>query len=88
MKFNKFLIKQLVKLGVTDIIVAYDRMNHDKISQKVYFNKLYSMCQKYKNYANFSFIFDTDGILEYKAAPFDSGVETFEKLFNRRVFVK
>jgi hypothetical protein len=45
-KFNKFLVKQLVKLGVTDIIVAYDRMNHDKISQKIYFNKLYSMCQK------------------------------------------
>ena len=87
-KFNKFLIKQLVQLGATEIIICYDRMNFDRRSREEYFNKLYSMCEKYSRYANFSFIFDRDELLEYKAAPFDSGVETFEKLLNRRVIVK
>lgn len=87
-KFNKFLIKQLVKIGATDIVICYDRMNHDKESREKYFNKLYVMCEKYSNYANFSFIFDRDELLDYKAAPFDSGVDVFEKLFNRRVLVK
>ena len=87
-KFNKFLIKELIGLGVTDIVVAYDRMNHDKLSEKVYFKKLYDMCKKYQCYANFSFIYDRDYILDYKAAPFDSGREVFEKLFDRRIMVK
>lgn len=87
-KINKFLVKQLVKLGVTNIIICYDRMNHDLPSRKIYFNKLYAMCERYKQYANFSFIFDWDEVLPYKAAPFDSGKETFERLLERRVIVK
>lgn len=86
-KFNKFLIRQLVKLGARDIIVCYDRMNDDRISDQSYFNKLYSMCARYTDYANFSFIFDRDKILGYKAAPFDSGYDIFNELMQRRVYV-
>ena len=86
-KFNKFLIRQLVKLGARDIIVCYDRMNDDKLTDQSYFNKLYSMCARYKDYANFSFIFDRDKILKYKAAPFDNGYDVFNKLMQRRVYV-
>ena len=53
-----------------------------------YFEKLWNMCEKYSQYANFSFIFDREGLIEYKAAPVDRGLEIFEKLLNRRVFVK
>ena len=86
-KFNKFLIRQLVKFGARDIIVCYDRMNDDKLTDQSYFNKLYSMCARYKNYANFSFIFDRDKILKYKAAPFDNGYDVFNELMQRRVYV-
>ena len=87
-KFNKYLIKLLVANGAMDIIVCYDRMNFDKKSNEEYFEKLWNMCEKYSQYANFSFIFDREGLIEYKAAPVDRGLEIFEKLLNRRVFVK
>ena len=42
----------------------------------------------YKNYANFSFIFDRTNLLEKKDAPIDKGVGIFSKLFNERVEVE
>lgn len=87
-KLNKFQINLLLKLGVRNAVLCYDRMNEDKYSGENYFNKLYSLCKKYNNYINFSFIYDRNCILEYKAAPVDSGKEVFEKLLQERVVVK
>lgn len=86
-KINKFQINILLSLGVKDIVICYDNMNYNNKTDEEYFNKLYSMCEKYKQYANFSFIFDRNHILPYKAAPVDCGRKIFEKLFNERVFV-
>ena len=86
-KLNKFQVNLLMKLGVREAIICYDRMNKDRYDDS-YFNKLYSLCKKYSNYMNFSFIYDRNCILEYKAAPVDSGKETFEKLLQQRVVVK
>ena len=44
--------------------------------------------QKYKNYCNFSFIYDRDGLLNLKDSPTDKGEETFIKLVGKRVIVK
>ena len=46
------------------------------------------MCEKYKNYANFSFIFDRNGLLDLKDSPVDKGKEVFQKLYESRVIVK
>ena len=87
-KLNKFQINLLLKLGVQNAVLCYDRMDEKIPPNGEYFNKLYSLCKKYSNYMNFSFIYDRKGILEYKAAPVDSGKEIFEKLLEERVIVK
>lgn len=87
-KLNKFQINLLLKLGVQNAVLCYDRMDEKIPPNGEYFNKLYSLCKKYSNYMNFSFIYDRKGILEYKAAPVDGGKEIFEKLLEERVIVK
>ena len=86
-KLNKFQVNLLLNLGVQNIVLCYDRMNQ-KDDNGNYFNKLYSLCKKYNNYMNFSFLYDREQLLEYKAAPVDAGQKTFEKLLEKRVVVK
>lgn len=45
------------------------------------------MCKKYKNYANFSFIYDKKKLLKLKDSPTDRGEEIFKKLLKERVKV-
>jgi hypothetical protein len=73
-----------------EIIVAFDKEyeNANGEDGEKYFNKLYSMCEKYKNYAKFSFIFDRDNLLDLKDSPVDKGLENFKKLYESRVIVK
>ena len=44
-----------------------------------YFNKLYSICERYKNYCNFSFVYDRENLLELKDSPSDKGEEVFRR---------
>ena len=84
-KLNKIQLNQLRKLGVQHVVLCYDRMNNDMSGN--YFRQLLSICEKYKNYMSFSFIYDRKGVLDYKAAPVDSGKEVFEQLLSERVMV-
>lgn len=84
-RLNKIQLNQLRKLGVRHVVLCYDRMNEDISSD--YFQQLLSICNKYKNYMDFSFIYDRNHLLEYKAAPVDSGKAIFEQLLNERVIV-
>lgn len=86
-KINKFQLNILLSLGVKDIVICYDSMSQTLAEDEIYFKKLYEMCQKYKQYANFSFIFDRKHLLPYKAAPVDCGREVFESLMRERVYV-
>lgn len=84
---NKFQVDLLVRTcGVRSIVLCYD--NEENYGEEKYFNKLYSMCKKYTNYCNMSFIYDRESLLPKKASPSDRGVEIFEKLLERRVKVK
>lgn len=88
---NKAQINLLLRTCMPEeIIIAFDKEyeNPNGADGEKYFNKLYSMCEKYKNYANFSFIFDRDGLLDLKDAPVDKGVDIFKKLYESRVIVK
>jgi hypothetical protein len=78
------------KFNVNNIILAYDKEYENFSSEKgkKYFEKLKQMCEKYKNYCNFSFIFDFDNLLKEKQAPIDAGKEIFEKLMKERVEIK
>lgn len=86
-QFNKFALKILIQnCHPNEIVICFDK--EEKPGEDIYFNKLYKLCNKYKNYANFSFIYDMENLLELKDSPTDKGQDTFERLLNKRVRVK
>ena len=85
--FNKYQLNILMReCCPTEIILCFDK--EELPGEDRYFNKLWNICQKYKNYCNFSFIYDREGLLDLKDSPTDKGEETFLKLLDRRVKVK
>ena len=85
-QFNKHALKILIQnCHPQEIVICFDK--EDNTNDK-YFNKLYTIGKKYQNYADFSFIFDRDNLLEPKDSPVDKGEEVFNKLLERRVKVR
>ena len=85
--FNKYQLNILMKTCAPhEIVLCFDK--EELPGEDKYFNKLWSICQKYKNYCNFSFIYDREGLLDLKDSPTDKGEETFIKLLGKRVIVK
>ena len=86
-QFNKFALKLLIKnCHPQEIVICFDK--EELPGQEEYFNKLYSIGKKYQTYADFSFIYDREGLLDLKDSPTDKGQETFEKLLQRRVKIR
>lgn len=86
-QFNKYQLNILMKhCQPKEIVICFD--NEEKTGQHIYFNKLYNICQKYKNYCNMSFIYDRENLLELKDSPTDKGERIFQKLIERRIKVK
>ena len=84
--FNKYQLNILMKTCAPhEIILCFDK--EELSGEDKYFNKLWNICQKYKNYCNFSFVYDREGLLDLKDSPTDKGEETFIKLIGKRVFV-
>lgn len=85
--FNKYQLNILMKACAPhEIVLCFDK--EELPGEEKYFNKLWNICQKYKNYCNFSFIYDREGLLDLKDSPTDKGEATFIKLLGRRVIVK
>ena len=55
---------------------------------EAYKYKLIALCRKYNSYANFSFIYDMEGLLDIKDAPVDKGKEIYERLYDNRVKIR
>lgn len=86
-QFNKFQLNLLLRhCQPNEIVICFDKEEQE--GQDKYFNKLYSLCKKYIMYANFSFIYDRENILNLKDSPSDKGEETFKELLSRKVRVK
>lgn len=85
--FNIYQLKLLMKTCMPqEIILCFD--NEEKPKEDRYFNKLYSIANKYKDYCNFSFVYDRERLTKPKDSPSDCGQEIFERLLNRRVIVR
>lgn len=85
--FNKYALKILLKEArPNEIVLCLD--NEEKPGRDDYFNKLYSICDKYKEYCNFSFIYDRANLTNKKDAPVDKGPEIFKQLLRERVKVR
>ena len=83
-KLNKYALDILIRTcHPREIIICFDSEELPHSSD--YFNHLYNICNKYKAYCNFSFIYDKDGLLELKDSPSDKGENIFVKLLYGRV---
>ena len=67
-------------------MISFDKEN--KKDDDLYFFKLWNIGMKYKNYCDFSFIYDRRGLLGLKDSPMDKGEEIFEKLLKERIKIK
>lgn len=87
LKQVELLIK---KLGVENIIIAYDKefSNFASAEAEKYYDKISILCKKYSNYCNFYFLFDFNNLLELKDAPVDKGKEIFEELMKNKIKVR
>lgn len=86
-KLNKFQLNLLLKYAQPrEVVICYDQ--EELPGKNDYFNKLYNICNKYKEYCNMSFIYDRQKLLKLKQSPFDCGEEIFKKLLEKRVKVK
>lgn len=84
---NKFQIDLLMETcAPREIVICYD--NEEEKGKEAYFNKLYKVCKKYKNYCQMSFIYDSKNLTNLKDSPSDKGEEIFKKLLNERIKVK
>ena len=87
-QLNRFQINLLTKkLGVNEITLAFDKEYEEPFSEKgrIYRQKLIDKCKKYQGLATFYYIFDEHGLLKEKDSPIDRGLETFNKLFSKRI---
>ena len=85
--FNKYQLNILMRSCCpAEIVICFDK--EEKPGECKYFYKLYDICKKYGAYCNFSFIYDTEGLLKLKDSPTDRGEEIFLQLLKRRVKVK
>ena len=85
--FNKYQLNILMKFcAPSEIVICFDK--EELPGEERYFNRLWNICQKYKQYCNFSFIYDREGLLNLKDSPTDKGEEVFLQLLKKRVRVK
>lgn len=85
----KFQVELLLSLGVQELIIAFDKQFkelYDNEWQR-WTQKLYNINNKYKSVARISFLFDKEGLLDYKASPIDAGKDIFLYLFKKRIIL-
>lgn len=88
---NKTQIDLLMKYGaIQEVVIALDREYEDPFSNegKQYFDKIYTLGQKYTHYMDVSMIFDFENRIGLKDAPIDRGQETFELLYKERIKIR
>lgn len=83
-KFNKYQLDLLLRIcQPKEIILCYDQ--EELKNSQLYFDKLYNIALKYKQYTNISFIYDKEHILQLKQSPFDVGEQKFLQLVKNRI---
>jgi DNA primase len=84
---SKDHIALLMKYGIQNIILAFDRdyKSHKEIEKEL--NEYTEIFKYAKNFFNISIIVDYDFVLEHKNAPIDQGKELFEQLMLKRIYL-
>lgn len=84
---SEIQIRELQKLEVRDIIIAFDRQYKEYGDEECikWHDKINKIANKYSLFFNIYIIFDKDHLLGYKDSPIDKGKEVFLKLYERRI---
>ena len=77
-------IQYLLKMGVRNVILAYDTDYEDYNELKAVENKYIEKAKILSPYFNVSILMDYDFLLPYKSSPIDGGKDIFEKLLKDR----
>lgn len=84
---SAYQVGMLKKLGVNEIVIAFDRqfqeIGDDEFKRLK--AKLIHLYSKYNNSIKITAIFDKHMILPYKASPIDQGPLIFERLMKERI---
>ena len=86
--FSKEQMDLLLKLGVEEVILGYDREfqgGKGAPDTKEYESKLYKIISPLLPYVNVSVIMDYDGLTNVKDSPTDKGRRVFEELYHQRI---
>ena len=77
----------LINLGVKEIIIGLDRQFQElgDNEHKKLVKNLKGIQNKYGHFVTLSYLFDKEGMLNYKSSPTDEGIDKFLKLYNERV---
>lgn len=84
---HMYQVKLLLEAGAERILIAYDNEGTTWEEREKYFQKLKSMCEKFKNYCLMGFTFDNSGLTKLKQSPFDCGKEVATKLITKGVWL-
>jgi len=88
-QLSKYQFQLLLDNGAKEICIGLDKDFHENGDDdfKTLVNKLEKLYQKYSTYANISFLFDKEDLLDYKFSPTDAGKDIFLYLWRNRVIL-
>lgn len=81
---SKEHIQLMLKMGVRNVIIAYDADYDDYESRKKVELNYIEKAKQLSPYFNVSILIDYDSLLPYKSSPIDGGKEIFERLLKTR----
>lgn len=85
--FHRYQLDLLLSCGAKKVLIAFDKEGETWEKKQKYYNKLYNICNKYKNFCKMGFIFDSSNLLNLKDSPFDKGKEIAMKLIEQGVWI-
>ncbi|EGT5005391.1 hypothetical protein ACHDX1_003500 [Clostridioides difficile] len=87
--FSNYQKKMILDLGVTEIIIAYDRqfqeLEDDDCTK--WWNKIKKMTKNLYGLVDVYVLWDVENLLSYKDSPIDKGKDVFEKLLKNKIKV-
>lgn len=85
---HAYQMELLKKIGAKKVLIAFDKEGGDYVGKEKYFNKLKMFCERYKNFFQMGFIYDTKNLLDLKDSPTDKGKDVFLNLYKEAIWVK
>jgi len=83
---SSYQFELLMSLGIEEMIIAFDKQ-YKKLGDEEFIGwtkKLTDINKKYGKYVRITYMFDKEGLLDYKDAPIDKGKNIFLNLYRKR----